>query len=201
MTTWISKLLVALGILGMLGACEVGPDGKALLAGLPPPSDAALPPVPLSQALMMRGKVTLVPPRGYCIDPESLSQSFALMARCDALGAATGGSGAPVGIMTVSFARSAVQVQNPQPQDITNAARLATPQNEVQADKGVIFKTSGQPPASDLSREHWRAVSQVGSFTMGAALYGPEKRRAVSEEGAEFLKEMIRRTTDKTNAG
>lgn len=150
---------------------------------------------------MMRGKVTLVPPSGYCIDPESLNQSFALMARCDALGAATGGSGAPVGVMTVSFARSAPNTAVPTAQEFAAAAGLGSPETTRTHAAGVIFKTSGPPPADDLSPHHWRAVSRIGDFTMGAALFGPEDRRAVSEEGAEVLHEMIQRTTNKTNAG
>ncbi|MEH6644442.1 hypothetical protein [Sulfitobacter sp.] len=201
MTTWTSKHLTALCFVGALGACDVVDSGNTLLAGLAPPADTALPAVPLKQALMMRGKVTLVPPGGYCIDPESLSQSFALMARCDALGAATGGSGAPVGVMTVSFARVGNDVQLPTAQEFAAAAGLADPENTHRYATGVIFRTSGTPLAGDLSPRHWRAISKVGAFSMGAALFGPEGRRAVSEEGAEVLQEMIQRTTDKTNPG
>lgn len=201
MTTWTSKHLVTLGFVGALGACDVADSGSTLLAGLTPPADTALPAVPLKQALMMRGKVTLVPPDGYCIDPESLNQSFALLARCDALGASTGGSGAPVGLMTVSLTRTGNQKQPPTAEEFTAAAGLAAPESAKKHASGVIFRTSGTPPADDLSSTHWRAVSTVGEFTMGAALFGPDGRRAVSAEGAEVLQEMIQRTTDKTNAG
>ena len=106
MTTWTSKHLIALGLASVLGACEAMDTGTTLLAGLAPLEDAALPAVPLTQAMMMRGGVTLVPPSGYCIDPESLSHKFALMARCDNMGAATGGEGAPAGVLTVSLTRN-----------------------------------------------------------------------------------------------
>jgi hypothetical protein len=36
---------------------------------------------------------------------------------------------------------------------------------------------------------------------MGASLFGPEGRRAITDEGATLLEEMIKRTTDKTNTG
>lgn len=202
MTTWTSKPVAALGIVVMLGACDAVEQGGGLLAGLAPPGDTALPPVPLTKAMMMQGKVALVPPRGYCIDPESLTQSFALMARCDALGAAEGGSGAPIGVLTVSFARDR-EANSPIPtaQEIVAATGLGTPQSTRSHAGSVVFKTSGPPPVADLSPLHWRSVSRVGGYTMGAALFGPADRRAVSEEGAEFLTEMIRRTTEKTNAG
>jgi len=182
----------------MLGACEdIGTGGLASLGAL---GDTALPAVPLTQALMMRGAVTLVPPTGYCIDPDSLTQSFAVMARCDTLGADTGSHGAPAGVLAVSLSRQAADAPLPSAQDITTAAGLSAPQHLQKSDNGIVFKTSGTVTASDLSPEHWRSVVHVGEFMMGAALYGPANRRAVSEEGAGVLRDMIKRTTDKTNA-
>jgi hypothetical protein len=201
MTTWTFRPIAALSMMTMLGACSGIDASRTLLAGLAPPQDTALPPVPLVQAQMMNGKVTLVPPTGYCIDPESLSQSFALMARCDTLGAATGGTGAPAGVLTVSFARSDADAPLPTAQDVAQAAGLGPPQETRRAPASVIFRTTGTAPATGLSPGHWRALAKVGKFTLGAALYGPEGRRAVSEEGAEVLDEMIRHTMAKTNAG
>jgi hypothetical protein len=201
MTTWISKPLAALGIFVMLGACDTVGPAAPLLAGLKPPSEAALPIVPLRQAQMMRGKVTLVPPAGYCIDPESLGENFALMARCDALGAATGGSGAPVGVLTVSFARVGKSLAMPTAQEIAASTGLGQPRSASSYSTGVVFKTTGKPPAAGLSPHHWRSVTRVGGYTMGAALFGPQDRRAVSEEGAELLREMIGLTTARTKAG
>lgn len=201
MITWISKPLAALTLLSAVSACEGTDASNALLAGFSPPSDAALPAPPLLQALMMRGKVTLVPPQGFCIDPDSLTQSFALMARCDTLGADTGTGGAPIGVLTVSFARSAAGATLPTAQEIATAAKLGVPSAVTPADASVVFRTSGAAPSRDLSAQHWRSVAQVGDFTMGAALFGPDGQRAVSEEGAGMLREMIRRTTQKTQAG
>lgn len=150
---------------------------------------------------MMRGNVTLVPPSGYCIDPESLSQSFALMARCDILGAATGGEGAPLGVLFVSLAHNVVSPALPTAQDMATAAGVTAPENTRQTNTSVIFRTKGKPPSEDLSPTHWRSVATVGEFTIGASLFGPEGRRAVSTEGASVLEEMIKRTTAKTSAG
>lgn len=200
MTTWSCKPAAALGIVFMLSACEGIDSGDGLLAGITPPKDAALPTVPLTQASMMRGNVTLVPPNGYCIDADSLTQSFALMARCDALGVATGGAGAPTGILTVSLSRSTKDAPLPTAQDIATATGLTDPQNVQRADANVVFKTSGTPPAPNLSPQHWRSVALVHHYTMGAALFGPTGQRAVSSEGASVLQDLIKRTTDKTNA-
>lgn len=198
MTTWTSKPFIALGFASFLGACDTG---ETLLAGLTPPADAALPAVPLTQATMMRGKVILVPPTGYCIDPETLSQSFALMARCDSLGAPTGGEGAPAGVLSVSFVRNNLTPTIPTAKDIAAAAGVGTPEEARETQTSVVFRTKGTAPSSDLSPIHWRSVSKVGQFTMGASLFGPKGRRVVSDEGASVLEEMIKRTTKKTNAG
>jgi hypothetical protein len=199
MNTWNSKPIAALSIIVLLSACDVTDTGTSLLANITPPADAALPAVPLTQALMMRGNVTLVPPNGYCIDAESLSQSFALMARCDTLGAATGGAGAPTGVLTVSLTRSKKNADLPTPQEVTTATGLGTPENTRTKDSSVVFKTTGSAPSPDLSPEHWRSVSKIGNYIMGAALFGPKDRRAVSPEGADLLEEMIKRTMAKTN--
>jgi hypothetical protein len=193
MTTWSSKPLIALSIIGLLSACDTADTGK----GLAQRKDAA---APLTQALMMRGKITLVPPSGYCIDAKSLSQSFALMARCDTLGAATGGRGQPTGVLTVSFARSTKNATLPTAQEIATAAGLGVPENTREGEASVVFKTTGHAPASDLSPKHWRSISEIGEYTMSAALFGQKDQRAVSPEGASILEDMIKRTTDKTNA-
>lgn len=201
MTTWTSKHLIALDLASVLGACEAMDTGTTLLAGLAPPEDAALPAVPLTQAMMMRGGVTLVPPSGYCIDPESLSHKFALMARCDNMGAATGGEGAPAGVLTVSLTRNVLNPILPTAQEVATAAGVGPPEDARQSDNGIVFRTKGVAPSPDLSPTHWRSIAKVGKFTMGAALFGPEGRRAVSPEGASLLEEMIKSTTNKTNAG
>lgn len=201
MTTWTSKRLIALGLALVLGGCDAMDQGNTLLAGLAPPEDTALPAVPLTQALMMRGQVTLVPPAGYCIDPDTLSQSFAIMARCDNMGAATGGEGVPAGLLTVSLVRNLPNPTLPTADEIATASGVSTHKDARQTDTSVVFKTSGTAPTPDLSTTHWRSVSKVGRFTMGASLFGPEGRRAVTSEGAALLEEMIKLTTDKTNTG
>ena len=201
MTTWTCKPLAALSLLCVLSACDDVTGGDGLLTSLTPPEDAALPAVPLTQALMMRGSMTLVPPNGYCIDPESLTQSFALMARCDALGSSNDSGNAPVGVMTVSLARNALSPALPSAQELAAASSLGTPTDARQSEQSVVFQTTGTPPSSDFSPTHWRSVSKVGRITMGAALFGPTGQRAVSAAGADLLEEMISRTTAQTSAG
>lgn len=200
MTTWTCKPLTVLALIGFLSACDDALDASGgLLAAIAPPEDAALPAVPLTQALMMRGQVTLVPPSGFCIDPESLSQSFALMGRCEAMGASGGAAGAPAGVMTVSVARSAKNAPLPTAVQIAEAAGVTPPSDVQQTADRIIFMTTGIAPSGDLSSEHWRGVLKLDRFTIGAALFGPEGRRAVSPEGARVIQDMLDRTATKTN--
>ncbi|QUJ76370.1 hypothetical protein KDD17_15990 [Sulfitobacter albidus] len=121
MTTWISRV-AALVLCGALAGCDALPDASGVLSGIA--GDQA---PPLTQAKMMRGAVTLVPPTGFCIDPKTLNESFALMARCDTLGATTGSRGAPLGLMSVSFTRTGADAPLPTPQDIASATGTSAP--------------------------------------------------------------------------
>ena len=190
MTTWSFKRGVAVLALLALSACEEGSDPFAGLSK-----------AQLTQARMMQGAVTLVPPQGFCIDPKTLNQSFALMARCDVMGADTGSAGAPLGVMTVSFTKAASGAALPSATDITAAGSFGEPESLRRRDDRVIFRTTGVPPSSDLDSRHWRAVARVGTYLMGAALFGPEGQRAVTGEGAEVLEDLIRRTAAKTEEG
>ncbi len=67
MNTWTCRAAAsALALLGLTGCTEV--PGAALLADL---RDWLQKDVALSQATMAAGSVTLVAPRGYCIDKKS----------------------------------------------------------------------------------------------------------------------------------
>ena len=103
-----------------------------------------------------------------------------MMARCDNLGAATGGEGAPLGVLMVSFARSGLNPTIPTAQDVATATGVSTPEDARQTDRSVVFRTKGAAPSPNLSPTHWRSGSKVGQFTMGASLVGPEGRRVVS---------------------
>ncbi|MEQ6249696.1 hypothetical protein ABMC89_12455 [Sulfitobacter sp. HNIBRBA3233] len=198
MTTWISRVGAALLCCAGLAACE-GVDGSGGFLDALATSGATKPArPPLTQAVMMRGGVTLVPPAGFCIDPYSLRQDFALMARCDTLGANTGGRGAPLGLMTASFTRSAAGAALPSASDYAKAAGLAAPERQRDAADHTVFATRGTPPTPELSDLHWRAVARLGTYTMGVALFGAEGKRALSIEGAGLVEDLIARTRSKT---
>ena len=183
MTTWTCKAAFAALALSALAACEDGQGGGLLKST----TDAK--PVAVSQAKMAFGAVTLVAPVGFCIDANSLKQNFALMARCDALGAPSASAGAPTGILTASF--SAASKTMPTPVDTTTALGLGAPTNAIETDRSVTFRAKGNAPAEGLSDTHWRGTARIGKQMMGLALYGPDGGRVISPEGRAILVALI----------
>jgi hypothetical protein len=152
--------------------------------------------VALLQTQMASGAFTLVAPQGFCIDQSTLRQTFALMARCDTLGAPDKAAGAPVGIITVSVTNLRPAAQLPTAQDIADAAQLARISAETSQNDAITFRAEGPPPAKDLDVKHWRGLARVENKLLGIALYGPKGARAVSSEGREVLNSLIRRTRE-----
>jgi len=186
MTTWTCKGTAAAIALSVLAACEDG-QGAGFLQGLVPGGTA--PPVALSQANMAFGAVTLVPPAGFCIDRGSLKQNFALMTRCEALGAPSSVAGTPFGIITASFSSASAIV--PTPSDTAAALELEAVSDAIAREASVTFRAKGTPPADGLSDTHWRATALIGTQMMGLAFYGPVDGQAVSSEGRAILVSLI----------
>lgn len=188
MTTWTFKAPLAAISMTALSACEGG-QGANFFAGA-----LGSEPKPLSQADMAGGAVTLVAPSGFCIDSASLKQRFALMARCDRLGAPAAAAAAPLGVMTVSLSKVAPGATLPDPQ-VTGAALGLT---EVSAptgdDRTRIFRASGPAPTDELDGRHWRATALVNGQLMGVALYGPRGDAEVQEEGRSIIAALLNRT-------
>lgn len=190
MNTWICKAALAGAALGLLSACGEGGPSISLLDGLSAGGSKAEEGA-LAQTLMANGAFTLVPPQGYCIDRASLKQRFALMARCDTLGAPSQAAGAPLGIITVSVTPAGAEESLPSAAQTADAAKLARVDDENAQNEAIVFRAEGAPPLADLAVSHWRANTRVADQLMGIALYGPEGGRAISNEGREVLRELI----------
>jgi hypothetical protein len=191
MTTWICKGAVFAGVLLGLGACD-GVETAGLLGSLSSIMPAEN--VALSETQMANGALTLVPPDGFCIDKSSLRQSFALMARCDKLGAASLAGGAPVGLITISVTALDPEASLPTPQELAEASKLTELGAEKSKGNALTFSAKGEPPARGLAESHWRGLARVGDQMISLALFGPEGARAVTIEGREILNSLIRRT-------
>ncbi len=178
MTTWICRAVGLCLASGLLAGCE---DVTSAFGG----SSA----VAVSQARMAFGAVTLKPPAGYCIDAKSLKQNFALMARCDALGAPSAAGSAPRGIITASFALAGATI--PTPGQTAEALTLQDVTDAAQSEAKVTFRARGATPAEGLSPSHWRGTAQVGTQVMSLAFFGPEGGAATTAQGRGLLDEVI----------
>lgn len=197
MTIWTSKSGAAALALTALAAC-VGGQGMGLIGSLgnitaKPNAEA------LTQATMAFGAVTLVPPRGYCIDADSLKQRFALMARCDQLGADRGNDGAPVGVITVSVTPARGDARLPTMAETADAFALKDVSDPKTASGSVVFRANGAPFSAQVSPDHWRGSAIIKGQMLGLALFGPPSGAAISSEGRALLAELIKRTQENSS--
>lgn len=193
MTTWTFKGPIAALALLTLSACEGG-QGAALFEGLSVPLINGQKAKPLSQIKLASGAVTLVAPRGFCIDSASVQKQFALMARCDVLGVPQAAADAPLAFITVSVLSTDANNQLPTAQHLAAAKGLSNVTDPKVKDGQLIFRATGPAPIDGVSNTHWRGTSQLGQQIIGVALYGPENGRALSGEGRSIVSTVMSRS-------
>jgi len=151
---------------------------------------------PLAVAEMAGGAVTLVPPTGFCVDPKSLRQNFALMARCDVLGG-DGGQGMPPALITAttiaSEAGSTVVPAQPGTGAETVLDRRDAPLLSMAQVKGI-------PPIADAHDVYWRGTGQIGEQTVGLAIYQASGSTALGPLAPELLVQTMQRSHNRTTA-
>ena len=155
------------------------------------------PMVPLLEAQMASGAVTLVPPSGYCIEPSSLTQKFAAMARCDLLEAENGALDAPIGLLTVSVAKSRANAVSLS--DILSASNATMIETMTGSGPEVVRATTETPPLG-LPKTHLRTATKIDGHDLSLALFSPFESEAQGERGAEMLQNMIKTSHDATVA-
>ena len=188
MITWTSRGFIAALALAFLSACEGMPAGTGALAAKPKPQA-------LARATLGKGAVTLVPPPGYCLDRSSIGDGFALMARCDALGAPLGtAGGAPVGFITVSLMRDQGKGTLPRAVQTARALGLTGISQETEQAGILTYRAEGPPPAPSIASSHWRATGRVGNYLISVAVYGPANSRTITGEGRGIARMVIERT-------
>lgn len=186
MITWISRVGTAAATMTFLAACEGGQG----LGGV----TSAKPEKVLNSTDMGFGAVKVVAPGGYCIDADSITQRFALMARCDQLDAETSNRGAPIGVITVSVAAAADIQTMPTSTETATALALTGVSDQLTSENSVIFRAVGTSPAPRMSPTHWRATMLINGHLLGLAFYGPEGGAAAGPEGGAILADLIEKT-------
>jgi hypothetical protein len=157
----------------------------------------ATPMVPLLKAQMGTGAVTLVPPSGYCIEPSSLTQNFAVMARCDLLDAENSALDAPIGLLTASVAKS--KANGVSLDDIMNASDTSKIETMTEGGPEVVRATTENPPLG-LPKTHLRTATKIEGHDLSLALFSPIESDAQGARGASMLQNMIQTLHDATIA-
>jgi hypothetical protein len=188
MNTWTSKGPLTILLCLALAACKIGPGEGGAQKTLP------------TQVLMLNGAAHLAAPEGYCIDTRSLKRAFALMARCDAMGAGAGNPGAPLGLITASFIAAGEGHPLPAAEEIAATAGAVRVNENVQSDGIVLLHAEGPAPLADLSPVHWRGAARAGDAMMAVAVYGPPGSATTGAEGKRLATELIKRTQALTDA-
>jgi hypothetical protein len=193
MSIWTFSRAVLLVTCTLMTGCTQIKNAEFLSSATPKPSNA------LAVVEMADGVVALTPPPNYCIDKGSLKARFALMARCDTLGAETNPN-APLAIITATLAPLGDRSNVPNAADL--AAALEPNTNLQTSDKNglALVQTQGATGLDGISERHWRGLFVVNGILVGLALYAPEGGPATGDYGASILTALAKRTKAETEA-
>jgi hypothetical protein len=189
MTTWTSKAVAAALGLTLLGGCS---EGFSFAATGPKPSQQ------VTQVDLSQGQVRLSAPRGYCVSPRSVSDTksggFALLARCDMVGATNRAVYQDLALITATTAPFAGD-SPPDLEGLTNSAAPAKIIAQAERNGVPMIRVETQAPANEhVSAQHWRAAFVANGQLVGLALYAPEKSAALTDQGADLLADLTVRT-------
>lgn len=154
---------------------------------------------PSETVAMAGGAVQLATPPGYCVDRRALRQSprqgFALIARCDRLGARGFAAGQRLALITVTTLRRGAAASPPTLDALAAAAAPAEVlERRMAGDLPMLrLRTPDGAAARDLSPQHWRTAFALNGHLVGLTLYAPEGSAALGAEGMTILGETAMR--------
>lgn len=185
MSIWTCRVMLGGLVAATLTACK------------PIPEDSSAPAraIALKSAELARG-VSVVAPDGYCVDAQSLSRTFALMARCDTLGVRTKTEDVPLAVITVTSPTTLLG-KLPEPDALVAEGEALL--NSYKETNLQLVQVAGTAPAKDLSGRHWRGVGLVGRRIIGVAIYPAANGPGLDEDGIRLLRETYARSALKTN--
>lgn len=185
MNTWTSKVFFVVASLALVAGCTPMPDSAAADT-----SPATRSKAQLTTAELARG-VVVNSPDGFCVDPDSLTKTFALMARCGALVEGAQSGDAPRAVITVSLPRMALSTELPSPEDLVDDAEAL-----LNAQPGAdlnLAQVAGIAPAEGLSGRYWRGAGKLGRNVVGLAIYPAAGGPDLDSDGARLLRQTFTR--------
>lgn len=183
MNTWTCKGTTLAGLIALsVSGCDVAPGFGA---------GASAARTPLGEAPLSGGAVRIVMPFGYCIDPRSLREDFALAARCDTLGGQ--GPYGDLALALITITATPLPPDGAQPDMTSLKAGLegaAILREEMSGTLPLILARRNAPPSPGLSATQWVSVFTAGGQVVALALYAPEDSPALQGEGAALLRDL-----------
>jgi len=156
----------------------------------------------ISEVSMARGAVHLVAPGWCCIDQRSKRARFALIGRCDTLGAVGTYSFRSLAMIAVSVVPVEAGTSNPNAdalQQSANAGEVIATQDR--ANISLVQMGGGDPGLEGLSDTHWRTAFVVNDQLVNLVLYAPSDSAALGPDGADLLDAIARATTAASQQG
>jgi hypothetical protein len=160
-----------------------------------------------SQASFAKGNVTLVAPRGYCIDSTTLRQNasggFALLPRCNFLQGSSWFGRNKAAVITATIGKTN-EAAAPSTADLARTAEGA--KLLYYDDKGLLplvrlqWQGHSVTGSSGASADHWRGAFVLNDHLVVLALYAPEGSELLGRPGADLLTEMTRRSLHASTA-
>lgn len=184
--------MLAAGVL--LAGCAPG-EQFGFLAGGPSKQSNAL-----NGVTMAQGAVSLTPPIGYCIDARSLRAEFALMARCDTLGARRVSKDAPLALITATLVPLEPGAAAPKSNHLAAALKSGNILQSRDKNGLALVQTRGATGLYGTDQRHWRGAFAVNGTLVGLALYAPEGGSASGKSGASILSDLAKRTSARSAA-
>ena len=195
MTTWISKRLIAGGVLLLgLAACE---EGAGVDLGGTAPA--------VTQSAIAGGDVMVAAPRGYCVDPRrsrsGINRSLVVMARCDRLGQESGTSGRePLAVMLVTAMPLPEGTGPMRSQSLEAALEQGQINRRHNRSDIALIRVESDDLSEKFDRHFWRGAFRVNGHLIGATLYAPVGSSAAGDRGADLLEDMAQQTRRATAA-
>jgi hypothetical protein len=166
-----------------------------VLAGCLTPTDGPSSVPVLRQVALAGGTVIVTPPRGYCIDADSVSdrqgRGFALIGSCNTLTGAASGVFVEPAIITLSVTKA----QNGDTKTDSNTFQTALGRGKIlrainRDDLSLLQVEGGAtiPPSAD--ERHWRGLMQVNGQVIGLALYGATDGPMTGDQGMRLLVDL-----------
>lgn len=210
------RLALALAGAGLLAGCldTVGPTGASsgqTVAGAKPAKPAqwtlfqAKPKprkAPQRRADLVRGKVTVAAPRGYCIDAETkrqgLAGGFVLIASCNSLAGDYAYADVDPVLMTVQAQPALLTRELPDAAALAAAFGGVKVLREVNGDGLTLvhLDAGGDRALPRGDARHWRGAVMINGYLVGLALYAPKGSPLAGTRGRRVIQALAEATLD-----